>query len=256
MTDLFIQWFLLFVLVLLFGWVVSITLKRNIGEAKAALGELDARKKKVHDLPRKINRSLECAAVTPIRDAPTGQVVTIAGNIEPVGKTLRAPFSKRECVFYEVVVEQYRGLRLGDWFPLIHETEAVDFYVVDDTDRALIKQGKLQSGLKAASERDHEAVSQAFQDASPDLEAYLRLRGQSSKELGMNRILRYREGVFELGEKVVAKGTAMREQSTEPTVAGSGYRGVGQRFVLGPLPGGSILISDDAELTESTAPKG
>lgn len=65
--------------------------------------------------------------------------------------------------------------------------------------------------------------------------------------------LRYREGVFEIGEWVVTMGTAMREHAVGAVNAGDGYRGAAQRFVLGPLPGGSIMISDDSALTETSA---
>ena len=222
-------------------------------KSRQARGELDSEIKKIRDIETKVNLSLKCGKVTPIQEAPTGQVVKIGGQIEAADKTLYAPLSGRGCVFYDVVVEQYSKNGPQEWLPLFRDTNAVDFYIVDDTDRALVQLAKLRTELRAAAERDHYASSGTFNDATPELEAYLSRHGQSSTVVGMNRQLRYREGVFEPGEHVVAMGTAIREQSTEPRNAGSGYRGAARRFVLGPLPGGSILISDDSELAESTA---
>lgn len=216
---------------------------------------LDQRIKKIRDIETKVNVSLRCGEVTSIRHAPTGQVVKIGGQIETAGQELRSPLSGRACVFYDIVVEQHApgGPGPHQWLPLFRDTNAVDFYIVDDTDRALVQLAKLRTELRAAAERDHYQVSGSFKNVTPELERYLRQHGHSSTVLGTRRELRYREGVFEAGERVVAMGTALREQSTESRTAGSGYRSAAQRFILGPLPGGSILISDDSALAESTA---
>ncbi|HRI64990.1 MAG TPA: hypothetical protein PK156_12165 [Polyangium sp.] len=201
----------------------------------------------------KINRSLACGATTAIDRAPPGQTVKVSGRIKRHDKILKAPFSGRECVFYEVFVEErHDTLRDGHyWHCVVHDAASVDFLIEDDTGLALIKKDKLKAALRAAATKDYlwEEVGLLGQ-TSPDLEAFMVRHGQSTKGLVFNKKLRYREGVFELDEEVIALGTAIWEHAPEGTTTRQGYRGAAQRLVLGPLPGGSILMSDSLEVLE------
>ncbi len=243
------------------GYVVSLILLYiffsvlAVGYAMQFIQAYWAYKKKKAIPPNddKINRSLACGVTTPIDRAPAGQTVKVCGRIKRHEKILNAPFSGRECVFYEVFVEEYHDLPHGQhyWHCVVHDIACVDFFIEDDTGVALVKKDKLKVSLRAAATKDYlwEEVGLLGQ-TSPDLEAFLVRHNQSTKGVVFNRKLRYREGVFELDEEVIALGTAIWEHAPEGTTTRQGYRGAAQRLVLGPLPGGSILMSDSIEVLE------
>lgn len=77
--------------------------------------------------------------------------------------------------------------------------------IVDDDGggRAIIETGQSQFAVV----RDANARSGTFHDATPELEQLLQSRGESSTGfLGLNKTLRYREGVIEEGERVAVLG--------------------------------------------------
>lgn len=200
---------------------------------------------------KKINRSLQCVPTTKIQFALRDQVVKIVGQVRALDRTLEAPLSKRKCVFYEVLVEEYISIgKTGEWRVLMRDVLTTDFLIDDDTDQALIKKNNVDAWQRATSEKDSQWKSGMLNNALPNLESYLQQHGHSSKNLIFNKTLRYSEGVFELGESIVAMGTATWEHAPDALQSRGGYRSAGQRMVLSPLPGGSVLLSDNAALVE------
>jgi hypothetical protein len=196
--------------------------------------------------PAKIRRALRAAPMVRIADAKTGEVIRISGRIRAVGDMVRAPLSQRQCVFYDVTVEEARSRgKSGQWTQIVRETDGVDFLVEDRTGKALVYAG----GMKVVTVKDHERQSGTFNDATADLEAFLARHGKWSKGLVFNKNLRYREGVFEPGDRITVLGLARWEQDPDPTSAGTGYRDVPKRLVVSPRKDGPVLASDEPELT-------
>lgn len=193
----------------------------------------------------KIRRALRAAQKVPIAEARTREVVKITGRVRAPGQALRAPLSQRPCVYFETIVEEYRSSgKSGRWVEIIRETDGMDFLLEDGTGKALVRAGE----MKVLAVKDHERRSGTFNDATPDLEAFLARHGRSSTGWIFNKTLRYKEGVFEPGETVTVLGEARWEQDPDPTSAGTGYRDVPKRLVLGARPDGPLLASDQPDL--------
>lgn len=194
----------------------------------------------------KIRRALRGARKVAIVEAKEGEIVKLTGRVRPAGQTLRAPLSNRPCVFFEVTVEEYRSSgKSGRWVQVIRESEGVDFLVEDGTGKALVR----GDGMKVLAVKDHDRRSGTFNDATPDLEAFLARHGRKSTGWVFNKSLRYKEGAFEPGETVTVLGAVHWEQDPDPETAGSGYRDVPKRLVLQPRPDGPILASDEPALS-------
>lgn len=193
----------------------------------------------------KIRRALRAARRVPIAEVREGEVVRVTGRVRGVSELLRAPLSGRPCVFFEVTVEEYRSSgKSGRWVRILREQEAMDFLVEDGTGKALVR----ADGMRVLAQRDHEQSSGTFNDATPELEAFLARHGEKSTGWIFNRRLRYREGIFEPGETVTVLGEAHWEQDPDPETAGTGYRDVPKRLVLRPRPQGPVIASDEPGL--------
>ncbi len=193
----------------------------------------------------RIRRALKGAQKKTIAEVAQGEVAKIVGRVRPVTDLLTAPLSGRRCVYFEATVEEYRSSgKSGRWVEIIRESEVSDFLVEDGTGRALVK----TSMMKALLHKDTELTSGFLNDASADLEAFLRRHGRESKGWVFNKSLRYKEGVFEPGETVSVLGQAKWEHDPDPTEAGSGYRDVPKRLVMdGPENGAFLFASDEPD---------
>lgn len=191
-------------------------------------------------------RALRAAPRVRIADAPEGRLVRIAGRLRAHGPTLTAPLSKRACAHYEIVVEDHakRG-ESTDARVIFRESETRDFSLEDGSGTAIVETGRLEVALV----QDHHQRSGTFEDASADLEALLRRHGQSSTGFfGLNRTIRYREGVLEPGEEVSVLGWARWEDDPEAGLDPSrgGYRESARRKRLVIHAGdGPVRASDD-----------
>lgn len=167
-----------------------------------------------------------------LRDGEEARVIGVVGVEAPI----RAPISGRRCAYYRVVVEeQYESSGRRSWRDVLDEQDGVDFLVKDETGEALVKTTRVEAVL----EKDRSKSSGFLRDATPELEAFLKKHGRSSEGLVFNRTLRYREGVVEAGERVAVAGLVRRKTPEA-------------RPVLAAPPNGSLLISDETDLTSAS----
>lgn len=193
-------------------------------------------------------RAIRSVPVVLVSEAVEGSIVRIVGALRPLAPLLTAPLSGRACAHYDVIVEeQVRSGKSSHWRTIAHEHASRDFVVEDTSGRAIVQ----TAHFEATVELDHHQRSGFLNDASPELEALLARHGRSTTGLfGMNRTIRYREGVLEPGEEVAALGRARWEDDPEPGAANvprGGYRDSGrrQRLVIERSELGPVRASDD-----------
>ena len=185
-------------------------------------------------------RALRSAQSMAIRDAPDGAPVKVQGVVGYVGTATEAPLSGRPCALWEVHVEE-RGGRSKGWNTVIQDHECTPFLIDDGTGTALVNAVIPRLALV----QDARFQSLTFVDATERLEAFLASRGlQSTGIFGLNRTLRYREGVIEAGERVAVLGVGRWEAASDGVVR-AGYREAPRRLVLEDPEGGHLVISDD-----------
>ena len=156
----------------------------------------------------------------------TGRIVAI----EP----LTAPLSGRSCVYFDCHVTACQEERK---VTLVREIDRRDFLVDDGTGIARIEVAQMQ----AAVNLDGHWMSGGLNDAHPKLGEFLARHGHTTSSLAFNRGLAYREGSFEIGERVSVAGHA--EQEPDPGGTGT-YREAPTRWVLRD-GGQGLLVSDD-----------
>jgi hypothetical protein len=184
-------------------------------------------------------RALLGAPGETIADAPEGKPAKLVGSLEYEGAPLRAPLTGRPCACYHVVVEEHMGQ--GGTHEIINTRDIQPFFLRDATGTARVE----CQFTTLLIQKDGNFRSGTFNDASPELEAFLEQHGQKSTSLGLNRSLRYREGVLEEGEQVAVLGKVRRE--ADPASETGGYRQRPERVVVGPADD-SLYISDDPNI--------
>lgn len=190
----------------------------------------------------KTRRLLQRTSRTPLPQLEDGVPTKIVGRIVYGPDRLRAPLTGRTCTVWEIEIEEIVADRESIapvWQPFIVEQDARDFFVDYGGTRACVNTG----AVRVTAVKDARFWSGLLRDAPPDLEAYLSRHGERSKgRLGINRTIRYREGVLEAGERVSVLGVPRRQIAPGP---GGGYRDQEERIVIGGLADGFVVVSDD-----------
>jgi len=195
-----------------------------------------------------IRRALRKARHTSIAEAPEGSVVRIDGVIAE-GATLIAPLTGRACVFYLATIEEYvSNGRSGSWRERVREHRGVPFAVEDGTGRALVD----PTDALVDVDIDTTSKSGTLDDPTDTEAAFLQRHGQKGAGWIFNKRLRYREGVFQIGERIAVMCQPVREPDPEAAArAAAGYRDPAPtRLRIGGSPAHPILLSDARDLTE------
>lgn len=196
-----------------------------------------------------INRKLKKAPLKKIAAFQDGEVAKVIGKIVFVDEPLLAPLTNRACSYFKVLVEvNVSSGKSSHWKTLIEEVKATRIVIFDGEDYALINHQNIKPNIIF----DKEANSGTFNDATPILENYLKKHGEKSTgTFGLNKKMRYQEGVLEKNEQISALGKG-QWQSTESL--GLPLDKV-QILVLSATADDAIYVSDDPETTVKTPPK-
>ena len=164
---------------------------------------------------QRVLRELKKSDAIPISRAKQGDYVKIIGKAIGGNQPLKAPLSGRSCLYYYVLVE-----KKGDktWHTYIEEEDGQDFFLETGYERAIVKPKGIHFGFKRTLfVVDYKDKSGVFNDAKPHLEQFLKRYGKGSVNfIGLNKTLRYSEGIIEEGETIAVKGIAQWKTLNEP----------------------------------------
>lgn len=197
----------------------------------------------------KIKRILKQRPLKRISEVNDGEHVRIQGEIEIIRNPLIAPLSSRKYAYYSVVVE-HRVTRSRFtsnrrvWKTLIEEEKSGFFLIKDGNYFARIKHGNLLKHII----QDVHLSSGIFNDAPEKINAFLAKHQESSiGPFGFNWKMRYKEGVLEPGEKVVASGVCHWKQAHEIGLPAE----YGRILEISTASDTPSVISDDPELMQA-----
>lgn len=154
-----------------------------------------------------------------IENTPTSKARSVAmgpvevyGTVEPSQeKVLKAPFSRRDCVYYKYAIEERRtrtdskGKTTTYWHTLKSGTERAHFLLRDETGAVLVD----PEGGDMDIPEDFEFQSGLGQDPPETVKQFLTSQGLSFEGfLGINKTMRYSEHHLAVGDKVYVFGTA------------------------------------------------
>lgn len=171
----------------------------------------------------------------------SGEIAKVVGKVEYVDKPLIAPLSGRSCAYYHVLIEQkISSGKSSHWKTIIEEEVAERFVIRDGKYCAHINSKNVKSYLV----EDIEYSSGFLKDATEVLEKYLRNNGQESVGmLGLNKTLRYKEGVLEQGEIIALIGRGEWKNASQEQLPDS----YGRILVISSTEEEAIYLSDDPD---------
>lgn len=151
-------------------------------------------------------------SINSIREKEYAKVI---GKAIAINEPLIAPLSGRLCVYYHVIVE-VKGNK--SWRKIINNEKCQDFYIENHSEIAKVKITALHKSMKRYYlVKDYKENSGFRNDAPKQLETYLELHNKKSTGLfGINKTIRYTEGVIEVDELIGVKGIAKMETIKEP----------------------------------------
>lgn len=191
-----------------------------------------------------IKRKLKKANSKSLANFKSGDTAKIVGTVEIIGDPLIAPLSGRECSYYYVHVEEkVKSGKSSHWKTRIEEEVPGKFLIKEGEKYALIN----DSNIKSYIVQDRNYSSGFLDDAEEHLERYLNSKGYESEGfLGMNRTLRYKEGVLEEGEQIAVFGTGNWKDAATFKLPEE----YGKVLEVTSTTGEAIYLSDDPDTTK------
>lgn len=192
----------------------------------------------------RINRRLKKAPWKKLADFKSGDTAKIVGEIIPIEDEMTAPLSKRKCCHYFIDVEQKKSSgKNSHWKTIIQEEVSTRFLIKDGDRYALVNDIRVMTNIVI----DANFSSGTFDDAAPALESFLKDHGlQSENWLGLNKSIRYEEGILEANETVSVLGTGHWKPAAEFDLPAE----YGEVLAIRAADDSYVYLSDDPETTE------
>lgn len=192
-----------------------------------------------------IRRALKNAPYKRIHEVQNGEKARVVGRVVYAGQVLQSPLSKRHCVAYHVEVQELRRSgKSSTWVTVINDEKRGDIVIHDGMGNALLDGQSVQTLMV----QDANYNSGTFNDASPELEEYLRMHGrQSTGLLGFNKSIRYKEGILEQNELVAAVGVGTWNSARAKNLNLTNDR----ILIMGPDEKGKLYVTDDPGLIKT-----
>jgi hypothetical protein len=193
-----------------------------------------------------IKRKLKKAVSEKLSQFANGDIAKVVGKIEFVSRPLVAPLSNRPCAYYHVMVEQQVSTgKSSHWKTIITEENTGTFVIRDGKYCAHVNSEKIKSYIVD----DRKYSSGFLNDASEVLENYLNSHGEKSENfLGLNKTIRYKEGVLEAGEYIAVMGRGEWKSAAQEQLPDS-YDKV---LVITSTETDAVYLSDDPDTVRTT----
>lgn len=165
-----------------------------------------------------IIRTLSKIPNTPTSGLKTNQLSKIVGKALHVEAPLIAPYSKRECVFYQLKIQkQVHTGKNSYWKTIASEEKFQDFFIETNGDFVIIKPQADPKNYICRLVQDSKQSSGTFNDPTPQfLELLKRYHIAPETYFGFNKTLRCEEGIIAIGERITAAGIAQWKSLSTP----------------------------------------
>jgi hypothetical protein len=160
----------------------------------------------------KQKRQIENTPTSKIRSLAIG-MVEIFGEATSISLPFKSPLTKKSCVYYKIVVEEYKSQgKSSRWVTLRQDECKESFYVNDDTGKVVVDPKNCELELP----KDFSFESGFGKDPSKEIQKYLLDNNLKFENFfGANKKMRFTEYRIGTGDKVYVMGTAVPKPSGE-----------------------------------------
>ncbi|MEM5563529.1 DUF4898 domain-containing protein [Psychroserpens sp. AS72] len=165
-----------------------------------------------------IIRTLSKIPVKPASSLKTNELSKVMGKALHVEEPLKAPYSGRKCVFYQIKIQKkVSNGKSSHWKTIVSEEKFQDFFIDTNGDFVIIKPSDHPRNFICHLVKDKNQSSGTFNDPTPKFVALLkRYNIEPETFFGFNKTLRYQEGIIEIGERITVAGIAKWKSLSEP----------------------------------------
>ena len=165
-----------------------------------------------------ITRTLSKIPNKPASRLKTNELSKVTGKALHVKAPLIAPYTERECVFYQIKIQQKVSTgKNSHWKTLVVDEQCQDFFININGDFVIIKPEQNPVNYACYLVKDSKQSSGTFNDPTPQFEAVLRKYNINPETyFGFNKRLKYEEGIIEIGERITVAGIAKWKTLSEP----------------------------------------
>lgn len=163
-------------------------------------------------------RTLKKVPHKPVGGLQTNQFSKVTGKALHVKEPLIAPFSKRECIFYSIKIEQKKSNGKNSyWKTLVKEEKIQEFFVHINGEFVIVEPTSIPKNFISHLVVDKTQRSGTFNDPTPEFKGLLDTYNIDSENfIGWNKNLRYSEGIIEIGELITVAGIARWKRLNKP----------------------------------------
>jgi hypothetical protein len=165
-----------------------------------------------------IIRTLSKIPLKPASSLKTNELSKVTGKALHVEEPLKAPYSGRKCVFYQMKIQKkVSNGNNSHWKTIVSEEKFQDFFIDTNGDFVIIKPNDHPRNYICHLVTDKNQSSGTFNDPTPRfLELLKRYNIEPETYFGFNKTLRYQEGIIEIGERITVAGIAKWKSLSEP----------------------------------------
>lgn len=165
-----------------------------------------------------IIRTLSKIPHKPASSLKTNELSKVTGKALHVKEPLKAPYSGRHCVFYQIIIQQkVSSGKSSHWKTLVKEERFQDFFIDTNGDFVIIKPQDHPRNYICHLVKDKKQSSGTFNDPTPQFVSLLeRYKIKPENYFGFNKRLRYEEGIIHVGERITVAGIAKWKTLSEP----------------------------------------
>nr|WP_321232811.1 GIDE domain-containing protein [uncultured Psychroserpens sp.] len=165
-----------------------------------------------------IIRTLSKIPHKPASSLKTNELSKVTGKALHVEEPLKAPFTGRHCVFYQIIIQQkVSSGKSSHWKTLVKEERFQDFFIDTNGDFVIIKPQDHPRNYICHLVKDKTQSSGTFDDPTPQFVSLLKRYNINPETfLGFNKRLRYKEGIIHVGEQITVAGIAKWKTLSEP----------------------------------------
>jgi hypothetical protein len=165
-----------------------------------------------------IIRTLAKIPNKPASSLKTNELSKVSGKALHVKEPLIAPYSNRQCVFYQIIIEQKKSSgKSSHWKTIVKEERFKEFFIQTKSDFVIVKPQETPKNYICYLVKDKEQSSGTFNDPTPQFQSVLnRYNIDAQNFFGFNKSLRYKEGIIAIGEDITVAGIAKWKRLSEP----------------------------------------
>jgi len=167
---------------------------------------------------QKVTRILSKLPAKQIGNLKINEFSRITGKALHVKEPLIAPLSNRKCVFYWIKIEQRKKSgKNKHWKTLVNEEKSQEFFLEQNGEVLIVRPSQHPKNYISHLVIDKKAASGTFNNPTTDFDSLLKAYNIKSENfLGLNKSLRYSEGIIEVGERITVAGIATWKRLDKP----------------------------------------